>query len=293
MTNRILLRRKIKNNIFIYYVARKLFSVFCLLTHVFHIKPDFLIIGAAKCGTSSLYDYLMEHPCVGKSLTKQIHFFDRYFDRKISWYKVCFPSIFEKFYFVTIKKQRFVTGEATAHYMTHPLASRRAFSVVPNAKIIVMLRNPVTRAYSHYQMEKANGNEELSFQEAIDKEPERITGEIEDMFNNRNNSGKNYPHRAYIKSGLYLEQIKRWTELYPKENFLFIKSEQFNENPSEIYHKVLKFLDLPKYDLKKYEKIRKRNYEKLDSSTRDKLMKYYYPFNIELFKYLKYDFDWS
>jgi len=235
----------------------------------------------------------MQHPCVGSSLTKQIHFFDRYYDREISWYKVCFPFIWKKFWAEKIKGKKFVTGEATAHYMTHPLAAKRAYRVVPNAKIIVMLRNPVDRAYSHYQMERANKKEELSFEEAIKKEPERIKGEFEEMLNNKNNSGRNYPHRAYLKSGEYLEQIQRWREFYPQENFTFIKSEEFNKNPSLVYNDILKFLGLPSFELKKYEKIRKREYEKMKQKTRKKLVEYFYPYNKKLYDYLKIDFEWD
>ena len=235
----------------------------------------------------------MQHPCIGSSLTKQIHFFDRYYDRQISWYKVCFPFIWEKFLVEKIKHKNFATGEATPHYMTHPLAAIRAHEVVPNAKIIVMLRNPVDRAYSHYQMEKANKNEELTFEEAIEKEPERIRGEFEEMQHNKNNSGRNYPHRAYIKSGEYFEQIKPWLELYPKENFMFIKSEEFNKNTSLVYNEVLKFLRLHPFELKKYEKIRKREYEKMNPDTRKKLTEYFKPYNQRLSKLLEMEFDWD
>ena len=177
--------------------------------------------------------------------------------------------------------------------MTHPLAAKRAHDIIPNAKIIVMLRNPVDRAYSHYQMEKANNNEGLSFEEAIENEPERIRGEFEEMLRNENNSGRNYPHRAYIKSGEYLDQIKLWTELFPKENFMFIKSEEFNKNPSMVYNEVLKFLGLHPFELKKYEKIRKREYEKMNPKTRKKLIEYFKPHNQILSKFLEMEFDWD
>lgn len=287
------IRSKLIKNPKLYSISKNLYRNYCSATHWLHTYPDFLIIGAAKCGTSSLYDHLMQHPCIGQSLAKQIHFFDRYFDRKTSWYKVCFPFIWEKFYVEKLLKKKFATGEATAHYMTHPLAAKRAFEIVPNAKIIVMLRNPVDRAYSHYNMEKANYNEELSFEEVIEQENTRIAGEFEKMLKNENNSGVNYPHRAYIKSGEYLDQIKRWMEYYPKGQFLFIKTEEFNKDPSGIYHQVLKFLGLPPHELPVYEKIRKRKYEKMNSETRKKLLEYFKPFNEKLYEYLEKNFHWD
>ena len=293
LTNRQKLRQKVMNYNKFYRLSKSFYRKYCTSTQSFHTLPDFLIIGAAKCGTSSLYDYLMNHPDVGESLTKQIHFFDRYFDRGISWYKVCFPFIWEKFWIEKIKGKKFVTGEATAHYMTHPLAAERSYKILPNAKIIVMLRNPIDRAYSHYHMEKSHGQEELSFEEAIEKEPERIFGEFEEMKNNKNNNGRNYPHRAYLKSGEYLDQIKNWKKFYPKENFMFIKSEDFNKNPSIVYQRVLNFLGLEPFELEIYEKIRKREYEKMDLETRIKLKKYFEPLNKELYNYLNIDFEWN
>lgn len=285
-TKRQSLRDKVIKHPKLYSVSKNFYRSYCNTTSSFHTLPDFLIIGAAKCGTSSLYDYLMQHPNVGKSLTKQIHFFDRYFDRSVSWYKVCFPFLWQKFYMEKIQHKKFSTGEATAHYMTHPLAAQRAHKVIPNVKIIVMLRNPADRAYSHYSMEKDHNNEKLSFEEAIEKEPERIKGEIEEMLNNQNNSGRNYPHKAYLKGGEYIEQILRWRKFFPKENFIFIKSEDFNKNPSLIYNEVLNFLKLPPYELEKYEKIRKRKYEKMKPDTRKKLVEYFYPYNKKLCDFL-------
>lgn len=286
-------RSKLMKKPKLYSFFRQLYRKYCILTQSLHTLPTFLIIGAAKCGTSSLYDYLMQHPCVGKSLTKQIHFFDRYYDRKISWYKVCFPFVWEKFFIEKIKHKNFASGEATAHYMTHPLAAQRAHKVVPNAKIIVMLRNPVDRAYSHYQMERDHKQEDLTFEDAIEKEPERIKGEIKEMLNNKNNSGRNYPHRAYVKSGEYLEQIEPWMKLYPKENFMFINSEEFNKNPSLVYNQVLNFLGLEYFELKTYEKIRKRKYEKMNLDVRKKLIEYYRLPNQNLFKFLGINFNWN
>jgi ubiquinone/menaquinone biosynthesis C-methylase UbiE len=293
LTNRQKLRSKVIKSAQFYKFSKNFYRKYCKTTQSFHTLPDFLIIGAAKCGTSSLYDYLMKHPCVGRSLTKQIHFFDRYFDREISWYKVCFPFIWEKFWIEKIRGKKFVTGEATAHYMTHPLAAERCHKILPNVKIIVMLRNPIDRAYSHYQMEKSHRKEDLSFEDAIEKEPQRIHGEFEEMQNNKNNFGRNYPHRAYVKSGEYLDQIKIWEKFYPKENFMFIKSEDFNKDSSSVYNQVLNFLGLEAFELEIYEKIRKRQYEKMDSQTREALSEFFKPYNEKLYRHIGINFNWD
>ncbi|HXV66512.1 MAG TPA: sulfotransferase domain-containing protein [Nitrosopumilaceae archaeon] len=283
LKTRQLLRSKVIKKPKLYSSSKYIYRKYCTATQYLHTLPDFLIIGAAKCGTSSLYEYLIQHPSVGSSLTKQIHFFDRYYDRGVSWYKVCFP----------FKWQRRISGEATAHYMTHPLAAERAFKLVPKAKIIVMLRNPIDRAYSHYKMEYRNKNENLSFEDAIAQEENRINGEFEKMLNNENNNGVNYPHRAYVKCGEYLEQIKRWAKFYSKEQILIIKSEDFFDNPEKITNQVFKFLDLPPFKLKEYQVIRKGNYNNMSPNTQKKLQEYFKLHNERLYQFLGRNFNWS
>jgi hypothetical protein len=90
-----------------------------------------------------------------------------------------------------------------------------------------------------------------------------------------------------------MEQIKPWLELYPIENFMFIKSEEFNKNTSLVYNEVLKFLRLHPFELKKYEKIRKREYEKMNPDTRKKLSEYFKPHNQRLSELLEMEFDWD
>lgn len=277
------LRSKVINKPKLYSFSKYIYQKYCTATHNLHTLPDFLIIGAAKCGTSSLYEYLIQHPCVGRSLTKQIHFFDRYYDRGISWYKVCFP----------LKWKKRISGEATAHYMTHPLAAERAFKLVPKAKIIVMLRNPVDRAYSHYKMEYRNKNEDLSFEDAIKQEENRIRGEFEKMLNNENNSGINYPHRAYVKCGEYLDQIKQWMKFYPREQILIIKSEDFFDNPEKITNQVFEFLGILPLKLHEYQVIRKGNYDKMNPETRKKLLGHFKPHNDRLCQFLGINFHWE
>ena len=278
-----LVRAKVIKKPKLYSFSKFIYRKYCTATQCLHTLPDFLIIGAGKCGTSSLYEYLIQHTSVNKSLTKQIHFFDRYYDRGVAWYKVCFP----------FKWQKSISGEATPHYMTHPLAAERAFKVVPNAKIIAMLRNPIDRAFSHYKMEFRNNNENLSFEDAIEQEEYRISGEFEKMLNNENNNGMNYPHRAYVKCGEYFEQIKRWKKFYPNEQILIIKSEDFFDNPEKITNQVFEFLVLPPFKLKEYPVIRKGNYDRMNLDTRRKLAEYFRSYNEKLYKLLGRDFGWN
>jgi ubiquinone/menaquinone biosynthesis C-methylase UbiE len=291
--SRMYFKSKLSAHSTLYSLSRNLHRKYCKATHFLHSKPTYLIIGAAKCGTSSLHEYLMQNPCVGRVLTKQLHFYDLYYNRGMAWYKVCLPFVWEKFYVKNILKKNYATGEATAHYLNHPTSPKRVAETLPNVKIIVMLRNPIDRAYSHYQMEFNNGNEELSFEDAIDIEPDRINGEIEKIATDETYLSKNYPHRAYLNGSMYAEQLKRWFEYFPKEQFHFVKTEDFNENPSRIYNDVLKFLDLPNYELSEYKKFRERKYEKMNPETRSKLSSFFKSYNEELYSLTGIDFKWK
>ena len=126
--------------------------------------PNFLIIGAQRCGTTTLYNQLVSHPDISPATTKELHYFDINFSKGIQWYKEQFND------------ERII-GEASPYYIFHPLCPKRIFDIIPEVKIIVLLRNPVERAYSHYWHEIRLGKENLSFEDAISEESSRIKNE--------------------------------------------------------------------------------------------------------------------
>src|SRR5437588_302768 len=114
------------------------------------LLPDFLIIGTQRGGTTSLERYLDAHPCVGAAANKDLHFFDRRFHKGLAWYRGHFPTRIEKYYAERLRGQAFVTGEASPSYLFHPYAPKRVAKAMPDVKLIVLLRNPVDRAFSQY-----------------------------------------------------------------------------------------------------------------------------------------------
>src|SRR5436189_26280 len=118
--------------------------------------PDFLILGAQKAGTTALYAYLRWHPQVTGPSFKEVSFFDRHYARGERWYRAHLPV-----------RRRAVVGEASPSYLFHPLAPERVARMLPEARLIALLRNPVDRAFSHYQHEVALGREQLSFEDAL------------------------------------------------------------------------------------------------------------------------------
>ena len=157
-------------------------KIYCSLVGPFRIFPNFFIIGAAKCGTTSLYDYLTQHPCIHSSLTKEPRYFDKYYYRGLNWYKTHYPSSLKKWVATKIKKKPFVVVDATPRYLDHPHTPDRIKEIVPSAKFVVLLRNPIDRAYSHYWYCRRLCIESNQFEEALKRELEMLElGEIKEM----------------------------------------------------------------------------------------------------------------
>ncbi|MGM0884265.1 MAG: sulfotransferase domain-containing protein [Bacillota bacterium] len=245
--------------------------------------PDFLIIGAQKCGTTSLYNYLIQHPQIISALNKEVHFFDINFKKGLDWYRSKFPLL---------ESKKWITGEASPYYIFHPHTPKRIFQIMPKIKLIVLLRNPVDRAYSHYHHQVRMGTEPLSFREAIKKEESRLKPEIMKMLKDENYQSPPYQYYSYLARGRYVEQLKTWMNLFPTEQFLILKSEDLYSNPAIVFHRVLDFLGLPRYELKQYTKDNSGAYLKLDLQLRNELLEYFRPYNRQLYKYLGVDFGW-
>ncbi|WP_420973484.1 sulfotransferase family protein [Bacillus thuringiensis] len=249
-----------------------------------NLIPHFLIIGAQKCGTTSLYNYLIQHPQVCAASQKELHFFDIYFQKGLNWYYNQFPLI--------KLNKLIITGEASPYYLFHPHAPKRIAKTLPNVKLIVLLRNPVDRAYSHYYHQVKMKTESLSFRQAIEEENKRLQPELIKMLENENYHSLPYQYYSYLARGRYIEQLQNWMNFFPLKQFLIIKSEDFFLNPDIVFRDVLTFLNLSPYQLKQYNKENSNNYPELDISTRSELNNYYDGYNLKLYKYLGVDFDW-
>ena len=269
-------------------------QIYSKLTSPMHTLPDFLIIGAAKSGTTSLFEHLIKHPSIFPPLAQQPNFFTSNFHNGESWYRSYFPSIITKNITQTIKKKKFLTGEASTQYYWYPHAAKRAKSLLPNAKIILLLRNPIDRSYSQYQMEFSKGNEELiSFEDAIEQENERIKDEYDKMLHDENYYSNQYTIQSYITKSIYVNYIEEWFKYFPREQFLFLNSEDFNSNTSKVYKQTLNFLNVSEIDFKKYEVFRAAKYQEMNPSTRKKLSEFFKPHNEKLYKLINQNFHWD
>ncbi|QLH04006.1 sulfotransferase [Nitrosopumilus oxyclinae] len=274
----------------LYSVAKLIHSKYAKLSSNYHSLPDFLIIGAAKSGTSSLYEYLNQHPSILPCVVKEPNYFTAYYNRGLDWYKSCFPFKAKRFF---CPEKKFLTGEATARYYWYPFAPERVKQLLPNCKIILLLRNPVERSYSHYKMRYKNKIIDQTFEQEILDEPKRIEGEWDKMLNDENYFSFKFNSNGYLTKGLYINYITKWFELFPKKQILVIKAEDFFSNPEKITNETLEFLGLPSIKLKNYEIMRKGLDDKLTSDIRKKLIDYFKPYNQKLYDFLNVDFGWD
>ncbi|MFW9773019.1 MAG: sulfotransferase domain-containing protein [Candidatus Heimdallarchaeota archaeon] len=269
-------------------------NLFRKLTNNARVLPDFIIAGAMKSGTSFLINFLSEHPYIKiPAYQKEIHFFDNHFYNGINWYKSYFPTKISRQFYRKFKKINFITGEKSPYYIFHPLVPQRIYSLLPKVKIIILLRNPVKRAYSHYNHSVRNKRENLTFEEAIKKETERLKGEKDKIIKSRKYRSRKYANYSYLTRGIYVNQIKNWYKYFPKEQILVIKSEEMYRYPQDVMNRVYEFLGLPKMKHKQFKKVFSHEYTKMDEKMSEYLKEYFKPYNLQLYDYLNVDYNWE
>ena len=205
--------------------------------------PKIFIVGAQKSGTTSLSTLLSQHPCILSPQLKEPFFFgnNQRYEKGLSFYLPNFPRV------TTIRKtsknvgQECMTFDATTNYFDHPQAAERIKSLVPDARIIIMLRNPVTRAHSHYKMFVRNGLEGLGFHTALIKEDARINEGVQ--------LAHNYCRQrlGYRTRGQYAELLPPWLEVFDKERVHILCAEDFFADTPKAFAEVLSFLNLPPF----------------------------------------------
>lgn len=252
-------------------------------------KPDFLIIGVQKGGSTSLFKYLMEHPQIASPVDKEIHFFDLNFDHGWDWYISQFPYLQANNN--VSSNLKLITGEASPYYIYHPLVAQRVKEYCPQIKLIVLLRDPVSRAISHYYHCLNLKLEFLSIEEAFNQEFSRLNQEEEKLKADPKYYSYNHQHLSYLSRGKYFQQLAHWKAYFPAEQFLIIQSETFYKNPSKILKQVTDFLGLESYQLSKYYHYNKLVYPQVSRSIINQLTEYFEPDNEKLYTYLQTEFS--
>jgi hypothetical protein len=233
--------------------AKRALHAWGLATASARALPDFLLVGAKRGGTTSLWRYLGEHPDVlplfpRPEKLKGMYYFDERFGRGDRWYRSHFPR--------RVRRERplawgapTVVGEATPYYLYHPLAPARAHAVVPDAHILVVLRDPVERAYSHYKERRANGTEPLTFAAAVAAEPDRLAGEEARIVGEPGYVSFFHRHCSYVDQGRYAPMLERWFAAYGRDRVHVEVSEEMYAAPQATFDRVTDRLGIRRHTL--------------------------------------------
>lgn len=216
--------------------------------------PDFLVIGAKRGGTTSLWRYLAEHQGVmplfpRAQKLKGLYYFDENFERGERWYRSFFPTAASRALAARRTGHRVVAGEAAPYYLYHPLAPERAHALVPDALVIALLRDPVERAYSHYKERRKNGTEPLDFAAALGAEPQRLAGEEARIRREPGYRSVAHRHCSYVDQGRYAPMLERWFVAFGRDRVLVFPSEELFADPQGVFDAVVTRLGLPRQRL--------------------------------------------
>lgn len=260
--------------------------------------PDFLIIGTKRGGTASLWNWMLQHPSVLPIMPsiqniKSPHYFYWHYDKGMGWYRGFFPLAATRR--AALKRQGVnpVSGEASPYYMFDPRVPGRVAQSLPEVRIVVLLRDPVERAYSHYRERVHAGVEPLSFRDALAAEDDRVAGELERMAREPFYYSRPHDWYAYRSRGLYAHQLRAWQEVIDPDRLLIVRSEDLFDDPQSHYNKVMSFLGLPPHTLEGPARYNYHPAPEVPADVRESLVNFYAPFNDELYTMLDRDMRWS
>ena len=236
--------------------------------------PDFVVIGVQRAGTTSLFRDLKQHPQVIGASTKEVHYFDYHHATGERWYRAHFPTEQER---DAHPCQPAVTGEATPNYLFHPHAAFWVAAELPEARLIVVLRDPVARAYSHWKLNRRIGLDELPFEEALDREEERTGPDRRRLEHDPGYAAHDLFHFSYAARGTYADQLEMWFGAIPRDRFLVVDSESLGDRPDETFAAITDFIGVERWQPPEYSHAHGSGASDLAEATRNRLEAYYEP----------------
>ena len=240
---------------------------------------SFLGCGAQKSGTSALDNYLRQHPEICLPAMKEIHYFD-------NEYNFRFHNVnYAKYHsFFQMERSHRIAGEVTPAYMYMDYAMRRIWEYNPHIKILILLRNPIQRAYSHWNMNRVKGAEELSFLDAVSQRTERSRAKLPLQ-------NKKF---AYLDRGFYSSQIRQVFRFFPREQVLIKRSSSLSTDPVGTMAEIFEFLGIEALSIQEEEPIHEGIYDRPMAEEEREFLHNFYQYEIkELENLLGWDCsDW-
>ncbi|TMK61142.1 MAG: sulfotransferase domain-containing protein [Actinobacteria bacterium] len=254
------------------------------------VLPDFVVIGAQKAGTSTLYARVAAHPLVVPALRKEVHYFDFHWDAGTGWYRAHFPTAVHCRRRERRRGARPITGEASPYYLFHPDVPERVRQTIPDVRLIALLRDPVDRAISEYHHAVRLEFEERPIETALDPDHaiEAPARGATEWFDRPDGDAR---RRSYLARGRYAEQLPRWWRVFPREQLLVLETAELRTEAA--MPRVFEFLGLP--GGMAAAAVPDRNvhaYPEASESVIERLARYYEPYNAQLWDMLGCQWEW-
>lgn len=263
------------------------------LTSGARVTPDFLLVGASRSGTTSLFRALSSHPNVLRpAVNKGVRYFDLNYHRPWRWYLGHFPLRTTTMAHGR-QGERALTFEASGYYLFHPFAAERIARHLPDVRIVAMVRDPVERAFSAWKHETARGFEWEPFDRALELEDERLLGETDRMARDVTYRSFCHWHHSHRSRGEYADQLDRLFTVVPRDRVHVIPSESFFDEPEREYRALLDFLKLPAHQPASFERHNARPSSPMPAGLRSQLAEHYAEGNARLERILGRPLEWT
>jgi hypothetical protein len=274
--------------------AKAAVNAYALATARRRRLPDLVLAGAQRSGTTALMAALHRSPVVARPrMGKGAHYFSYNHWRGAAWYRSQFPTEAHARRVERRQGERFVVYDACPYYLFHPLAIDRIAAELPQARILLMLRDPVRRAHSHWVHSTAHGHETLGFEEALDAEPARLAGEVERIVADDRYHGLSHEHHSYVAKGCYAPQVERVLARIPRDRVLVVPSERFYRTPDAVLDTVTTWIGTRPVRLSERDDRNGHPYDPMEETTRRRLALRFEESNERLFALLGERFDWT
>ncbi len=246
--------------------------------------PNLLILGGQKCGSTSLFNYLIEHPTVQRGRTKEVHFFDLQFARGERWYRAQYP--------MSREESDLIFPDATPYYLFDPRCAERAARIVPGAKLVALLRCPVERAYSQYRHSFSRGYEHRTFSVAIREEMQQIDP-TQPLAAFPGESAKQHRQRSFVRRGIYAPQIRAWLDHFPREQLLLLDANAFFTETEKAMRTVTDFLGISPLN-QRFTKVFKKGTagSGIEPEDENRLRDFYAPHNAQIIDSIGFEPSW-
>jgi len=283
-----------------FVVAQQIYKWWMILwrlpTRRWRTLPDVLLIGVSKAGTSTIAANLAKHPQFYPPLYKEPHYFDLHPQEDVSWYRAYFPLKIRRWLIADRLGRTFVTGDFTPSYYLLPHAAERIRRELRRPRIILSLRNPIDRAYSHFKDSRSIGYEIFErFEDALQAEPHRLRGELVRMERDPTYCSHKLLSFGYSTRGIYVDYLRRWRQHFGPDEMLVLNFDDWVREPATTYARICDFVGLDRIPLAAYAayNVNEHAFPEIVPRTRRQLADFFAPRNHALYDLLGTDFGWQ